>query len=169
MLTLWNLLRRKFPKEVHLRIKRYSFEEVLKDSNWLYKRWAEKDRSLAYFARKQQFQNDSRGYARLCAFDTRNYSMETSIIALCRLLLLPCAAPLLALMSVPLFWTLLVIWCGQRLYQLAFPDTEDTEEERPMNQGQQTPGSAAPATPFLPATPFVSPSPFAWRDMFSPK
>lgn len=172
--TLWDLLRRKFPKEVHLRIKRYSMEEVLQDSNWLCKKWAEKDRLLSYFARHQQFPTDNRGYCRHRVFDTRSFSLESSMVALIRMLLLPCAVPFLLLLSVPLFWTLLVIWLGQRAYQIVFRDQEpsNSDDSRPGSVGgadRRTPGSASAAgTPFFPATPFASPSILNWRDMFSP-
>lgn len=176
MPTLWDVLRRRFPREVHLRIKRCSLEEVLQDSNWLFKRWAEKDRLLAHFARHQQFPADSRGYGRHRVFDTRTYSLETSIMALVKLLLLPCCVPVLLLLSFPLFWTLLVIWCGQRAVGFLFPDpstAQSADDSRPDSRSGadiQTPGSASQSgTPYLPATPFASPSLMNWRDMFSPQ
>jgi hypothetical protein len=174
--TLWDLLRRKFPKEVHLRIKRYSMEEVLQDSNWLCKKWAEKDRLLSHFARHQQFPTDNRGYCRNQVFDTRSFSLETSIVALIRLLLLPCAVPFLLMLSVPLFWTLLSIWLGQRAYQIVFrgydhhgpTNSDDNRSGSVGGAGQRTPGSASAAgTPFFPPTPFASPSILNWRDIFS--
>jgi Acyltransferase C-terminus len=171
MTTLWDLLRRKFPKEVHLRIKRYSMEEVLQDSNWLFKKWAEKDRLLSHFARYHQFPTDNRQHR---VFETRSFSLETSIVALIRLLVVPCAVPFLLLLSVPLFWTLSAIWLGQRAFRLIFRDQEPTnsDDSRPGSvggAGQRTPGSASAAgTPFFPATPFASPSILNWRDMFSP-
>jgi len=187
MPTLWRLLRRKFPREVHLRIKRYSMEEVLQDSNWLVKKWAEKDRLLAHFARHQQFPVDSRGYGRHRVFDTRTYSLETSIMALIKLLLMPCCVPLLLLISFPLFWTLLVLWCGQRAVGFllgadsahgtrssqgtADNDGDSQPGSRSGGAESQTPGSAASlgtGTPYLPATPFASPSLMNWRDIFSP-
>ena len=180
MPTLWQLLRRKFPREVHLRIKRYSMEEVLQDSNWLVKKWAEKDRLLAHFARHQQFPADSRGYGRYRCFDTRTYSLETSVLSLIKLLLLPCCVPLLLLISFPLFWTLLVLWCGQRAIGFLFGTDEPPahpsgsvhdDDGRPGSRGgtePQTPGSASQSdTPYVPATPFGSPSLINWRDIFS--
>jgi Acyltransferase C-terminus len=175
MTTLWDLLRRKFPKEVHLRVKRYSMEEVLQDSNWLIKKWAEKDRILSHFARHQVFPSDNRGYCQHRIFDTRSFALESSIVALIRLLLLPCAVPVLLLLSVPVFWTLLAVWLGQRAYQVIFqvpPEPANPDDSRPDSvdsAGQRTPGSASAAgTPFFPATPFASPSLLNWRDMFSP-
>jgi len=169
MPTLWDLLRRRFPREVHLRIKRYSMEEVLQDSNWLFKKWAEKDRLLAHFARHQQFPVSA--YGRHRVFDTRTYALETSMAALIKLLLLPCCVPLLLLVSFPLFWTLLVLWCGQRAIAFLFPDQEaTTQSDSQQRSGEtQTPGSASVSTPYLPATPFASPSLMNWRDMILPK
>ena len=167
MPTLWDLLRRRFPKEVHLRIQRYSMEEVLQDSNWLFKRWSEKDRLLAYFARHQQFPVGC--YGRHRVFDTRTFALETSLWAMFKLLLLPCCVPLLLLVSFPLFWTLLVIWCGQRAFHFVFRDhstAQSDSDSRNENRNEpQTPGSASLSTPYLPATPFASPSVLNWRDM----
>jgi hypothetical protein len=165
--TLWNVLRRKFPREIHMRIKRHSVEEVLQDSNWLFKKWAEKDRLLSHFARHQQFPMDSR-YGRIRVFETRRHSLETSVVNLCRLLVLPCLVPFLLFLSIPLFWTLLSIWLVHSAYRAVFLEEEKTETRNVS--GQRTPGggtSSAPDTPFCPTTPFVSPSPFAWRDMFN--
>jgi len=169
MPSLWNLLRRKFPREVHIRIKRYSMEEVLQDSSWLDKKWAEKDRLLSHFARHQSFPSDSRGYCRHRVFDTRQHSLESSTVALVRLLLLPCAVPVLLLLSIPLFWTLLWAWLAHRAFRSVFPDPEASSSSHSRNgssadEPSQTPGSAsASGTPFFPATPFVSPSVTNWR------
>jgi Acyltransferase C-terminus len=166
--TLWNVLRRNFPREIHLRIKRHSMEEVLQDSNWLFKKWAEKDRLLSHFARHQQFPMDSR-YGRIRVFETRHHSLETSVVNLCRLMVLPCLVPSLLFLSIPLFWMLLSIWLAHSAYRAVFLDYGKTETRNAA--GQRTPPgggtSSAPDTPFCPTTPFVSPSPFAWRDMFN--
>lgn len=183
MVTLWGLLRRKFPREIHVRIKRYSMEEVLQDSNWLYKRWTEKDRMLTYFARHQKFPADERGYySRNRVYDTRTHNLEMSILSLCRLWILPFLVPILALLTFPLFCTILWIWMGHTVLRWLFPDdfspnprqasssaADDTSQHASGNNtnGGQTPGSAATSTPFLPVTPFVSPSVLNWRDMFS--
>ena len=167
MPTLWDLLRRRFPKEVHMRIQRYTLDEVLQDSNWLFKRWSEKDRLLAYFARHQQFPVGASGRHRV--FDTRTYALETSLWAMVKLLVLPCCVPLLLLISFPLVWTLLVIWCGQHAYQFIFAEPATTPSDNDSRNGNrsdpQTPGSASLSTPYLPATPFASPSLLNWRDM----
>jgi Acyltransferase C-terminus len=177
--TLWDILRRKFPREVHLRIKRYSMEEVMQDSNWLFKTWAEKDRLLAHFARHEQFPVDGRGYCRHRTFDTRTFALETSLLSLVRLLWIPCAVPVLLLFSIPFVWMFLVVWLGQRVYQLitgvpgedgAPPSDDDGPTSTRTGSGPRTPGSASSTTgtPYLPATPFASPSLLNWRDMFSP-
>ena len=182
--TLWDILRRKFPREVHLRLKRYSMEEVIQDSNWLCKTWAEKDRLLSHFVRHGQFPVDTRGYCRHRVFDTRTFSLETSIVSFVRLLLVPCAVPILLLLSVPLFWIILTMWMCQYIYRITFrvpmeepifhPDDEydDDGHRNPMMGGteQRTPGSASSTTgtPFFPATPFASPLILNWRDMFTP-
>lgn len=183
MTTLWDILRRKFPREVHLRLKRYSMEEVIQDSHWLCKTWAEKDRLLSHFTRHGQFPVDTRGYCRHRVFDTRTFSLETSIVSFVRLLLAPCAVPILLLLSVPLFWIVLTMWMCQYIYKIIFrvpteepifhPDEYDDDGNRnPMMGGteQRTPGSASSTTgtPFFPATPFASPSILNWRDMFTP-
>lgn len=179
MSSLWNILRRKFPREVHLRVKRYSMEEVMHDSKWLCKTWAEKDRLLSHFARHGQFPTDNRGYCRHRIFDTRSFSLESSIVSFIRLLLIPCAVPILLLLSVPLFWTILSMWLGLRLYRFIFriPSEEERayhndDDLRPLHGTEQrTPGSASSTTgtPFFPATPFASPSILNWRDIFSPQ
>lgn len=146
-------------------------EEVLQDPSWLDKKWAEKDRMLSYFARHQAFPVDSRGYCRHRVFDSRHHSLESSLVAVVRLLLLPCMVPILLLFSIPLFWTMLCIWLGHRAFRVVFPDQERAAGmgERPDSAGgeEQTPGSDSAGTPFFPATPFVSPLMTNWRDMFS--
>jgi hypothetical protein len=170
-MSIWNVLRCSFPREVHLRIKRYSMEEVLQDSSWLDTKWAEKDRLLTHFARNQCFPSDSRGYRQPRVFDTRHHSIENSTVALVRLLLLPCAVPVLLFLSIPLFWTLLWIWLAHRAFRWLFPDpnaSSNNGEHQPGSVGGagQTPGSVtATGTPLYPTTPFVSPSITTWRDM----
>ena len=142
-------------------------EEVLQDSSWLDKKWAEKDRLLSQFATKQSFPSENRGRHRSRVFETRYHSMENSFVALVRLLLLPCAVPVLLLLSVPLFWTLLAIWLSQQAYRLLYPDPDAptaNRDGRNSTEADQTPGtmSANSGTPFCPTTPFVSPSVTAW-------
>ena len=158
-----------FPREIHLRVKRYSMEDVLQDSGWLDKKWAEKDRLLAQFARHQYFPVDSRSYNRPRIFNTRQYSVESSTVALIRLLLLPCAVPVLILLSIPLFWTLLSIWLAHQAFLIVFPDPNAPNTSQGSQHGSSdgapaTPVStSAPNTPHCPATPFGSPS----GEMFS--
>jgi hypothetical protein len=144
-------------------------EEVMQDASWLDKKWAEKDRLLSHFARHQSFPVDNRGYCRHRVFNTRQHSVESSLVALGRLLLVPCAVPVLLLLSFPLFWTLISIWLAMRIFRFLFCFDFDVNAagraDTPGAAGRQTPGSAS-ATPFFPVTPFASPSIFNWRDMF---
>lgn len=163
ILSLWYLLRRKYPEEVHVRIKRYSMEEVLSDSSWLDKKWAEKDRLLHHFSRHQSFPAD-RGFCRYRVFESRTHSCETSIVSLLRLLLLPCAVPLLILLSIPILFTVLWVWLVYTSFKLLFPDPNSSEAQRRTTTATDETGQAARSesnagTPFLPATPFVSPMP----------
>lgn len=167
--TLWGLLRRRSPEEIHIRLKRYSMEEVLQDASWLDKKWAEKDRMLDHFSRHSSFPVDNRGFARHQVFETRFQSMETSIVSLIRLMLLPCAVPVLLFLSIPIVWTTFMAWLIYKGYQYVFPDPNAPEPASTAADGAgtgQTPGSASQAgTPFIPATPFASPSIANWRDM----
>jgi hypothetical protein len=167
--TLWVLLRRRSPEEIHIRMKRYSMEEVLQDASWLDKKWAEKDRMLDHFSRHSSFPVDSRGFCRHQVFETRFQSMETSVVSLGRLMLLPCAVPVLLFLSIPIIWTTFMAWLAYKAYQYAFPDPNAPEVSTTAVDGSgtsQTPGSASQAgTPFIPATPFASPSITNWRDM----
>ncbi|KAM3570795.1 hypothetical protein VYU27_007133, partial [Nannochloropsis oceanica] len=43
------------PRDVHIRLKRYSLNDVLADPHWLDTKWAEKDRVLTYFSRHACF------------------------------------------------------------------------------------------------------------------
>lgn len=172
LISLWSLLRRKYPEEVHIRIKRYSMEEVLQDATWVDKKWAEKDRLLHHFSRHNSFPADSRGFARHRVFETRYHSVETSVVALVRLLLLPCAVPVLLFLSIPILWTVFCAWLIYTAYKYIFPDPaapQSTSSTTPMTNGEtgQTPiiHSGNPGTPFMPATPFASPLFSNWRDM----
>ena len=158
-------MRRKLPSEVYVRVKRFSLEEVLQDSSWLDKQWQEKDRLLSHFARRGAFPADSRGFRRHHIFDTWSHSLENSLVALARLLMLPCVVPFLFLLSIPIFWALLCIWILSSIFQRVFPGYEhaalsgDVNESFDGNLQSQTPGSGASGrTPFVPATPFASPT-----------
>mmetsp|Transcript_11191 Transcript_11191/g.19728 ORF Transcript_11191/g.19728 Transcript_11191/m.19728 type:complete len:577 (-) Transcript_11191:153-1883(-) len=167
--SLWGILRRRCPEEIHIRIKRYSMEEVLQDASWLDKKWAEKDRMLDHFSRHSCFPVDSRGFCRHQVFETRFQSVEISIVSLFRLILLPCAVPVLLFLSIPILWTTFMAWLLYKGYQYAFPDPDAPTSASTTSDGVgtgQTPGSASQAgTPFIPATPFASPSISNWRDM----
>lgn len=172
LISLWSLLRRKYPEEVHIRIKRYSMEEVLQDASWLDKKWAEKDRLLHHFSRHNCFPADSRGFARHRVFETKYYSVETSIVALLRLTLLPCAVPVLLFLSIPILWTVFWAWLMYKAFKHIFPDPaapQSSSSTTPTANGEtgQTPiiHSGNPGTPFIPTTPFASPLFSNWRDM----
>jgi hypothetical protein len=170
--TLWSILRK--PREFHIRIKRYSMEEVLQDASWLDKQWVEKDRLLGHFSRHQQFPIDSRGFCRHRVFDTREFQVENSVLSLMRLLIIPLFVPILLLLAIPIFWIVLWLWIFYKCYQILIPDPDS---QRAGNVGEeaaravQTPGSegvnSAAGTPFFPATPFGSPTMSNWRDMLA--
>lgn len=177
--TLWYFIRMRFPAEIHVRIKRYSMEEVLQDSTWLDKQWSEKDRMLGHFSRHQSFPTDSRGFCQHRVFDTRRHAVESSILALLRLLFLPCTLPFLLLLSVPMFWAGVWMWLAFKLFKLVFPDWDGGSSRMAAGGtashdetgATQTPGSAeggvasSVGTPYFPATPFVSPSVASWRNV----
>jgi hypothetical protein len=170
LFSMWGLLRRRYPDEIYVRMKRYSMEEVLQDASWLDKKWAEKDRLLDHFSRHTSFPVDSRGFARRQLFETRFQSAETSVVSLIRLLLVPCAVPVLLLLSIPIVWTTFVAWLLYKGYQYAVNDeSNDRASQNTSTSGVetgQTPGSASQAwTPFFPATPFASPLVSNWRDL----
>ena len=173
LLSLWTFLRRKYPEEIHIRIKRYSMEEVLQDASWLDKKWAEKDRLLHHFARHNTFPADSRGFCRHRIFETRGHSLETSIVALIRLLLLPCTIPFLILLSIPILWTVLWAWLVYSSIKYVFSESgtsgagsSDNSTNPAGNDTGPTPTVSA-GTPFFPATPFASPSIANWRDVLA--
>eukprot|EP00978_Attheya_sp_CCMP212_P009474 scaffold22385_cov41-Attheya_sp.AAC.2 len=109
--TLWKIIRGHVAKEIHIRIKKYSMDEVLQDASWLDKQWAEKDRLLSHFARHQTFPT-SRGFCKHARFETRfhNGLLESSLFGLAKLGCLPFAIPILLLLSIPLFWAALWAW-----------------------------------------------------------
>ena len=158
ILSLWKLLRTKYPDEIHIRIKRYSMEEVLQDSSWLDKKWAEKDRLLHHFSRHQSFPAD-RGFCRYRVFESRSHSLEASIVSLIRLVLLPCAIPLLLFLSIPILFTVMWAWLIYTSCKVLFPD-KATGTAVAVGETEQTPRTNSnPGTPFFPATPFASPMP----------
>ena len=169
LFSLWNTLRRKYPEEIHIRIKRYSMEEVLQDSSWLDKKWAEKDRMLQHFSRHRCFPTDSRGFCRHQLFETRYQSMEVSVISFLRLALVPCVLPILLFLSIPIVWTTFVAWLLYKGYQYCFynPNETTTSQSPASNQyeGDENIASSSRGTPFIPATPFATPSVSTWHDM----
>ena len=165
LFSLLSTLRRRYPEEIHIRIKRYSMEEVLQDASWLDKKWAEKDRMLQYFSRHNCFPTDSRGFCRHQLFETRFQSMETSIMSLLRLALLPCALPILIFLSIPIIWTTFVAWLLYKGYQYTFYDYPNDRPTSRNSETDENTGSSSRGTPFIPATPFASPSVSNWHDM----
>jgi hypothetical protein len=174
LISIWSLLRRNYPDEIHIRCKRYSMEEVLQDASWLDKKWAEKDRLLSHFSRHQAFPPDGRGFCRHRIFETRSHSIESSVIALARLLLLPCAVPILLFFSIPILWTVFWAWLAHSAFKTVFPDLDSssasnngTTEDGAGEPGQTRSRDSSAGTPFFPATPFASPSVSNWRDMLA--
>eukprot|EP00531_Pseudo-nitzschia_arenysensis_P001782 CAMPEP_0116131814 /NCGR_PEP_ID=MMETSP0329-20121206/9209_1 /TAXON_ID=697910 /ORGANISM="Pseudo-nitzschia arenysensis, Strain B593" /LENGTH=534 /DNA_ID=CAMNT_0003626275 /DNA_START=60 /DNA_END=1664 /DNA_ORIENTATION=- len=169
LMSLWNTLRRKYPDEIHIRIKRYSMEEVLQDASWLDKKWAEKDRMLQHFSRHRNFPLDSRGFARHQVFDTRYQSVEVSVMSFLRLALVPCVLPILIFLSIPIVWTTFCAWILYKGYQYWFNyhPSETTTSRSPSsnNYEESSTASLSRGTPFMPATPFASPSVSTWQDM----
>ena len=183
--TIMKLIRGEINNEVHIRIKRYSMEEVLSDPQWLDKQWAEKDRLLGKFIRCGNFANvDNRGFCRYRVLDTRGYSVESSITALLRLGLIPFTIPVILILFVPLLWGVAWVWISHRTFLLFFPGgineilgaTNCDERQRMWTHQMKAEGSgnqddisnggtdSATGTPFCPATPFASPTHIAsWR------
>jgi len=162
---LWKMLRK--PREIYLRIKKYSMEEVLQDASWLDKQWAEKDRALSHFSRNQQFPSDNnRGFCRYRIFDTRKYAIENSVVSLLCLLIIPCWMPIILLLSIPIFWIVLWMWIAYKAYQTFMPGSMAAPTSDDTAPPSDTPGlDSATGTPFFPTTPFASPSVTNWRDM----
>lgn len=157
--SFWDIIRGQLPSEVHFRIKRYSLGEVLGDSQWLDKQWKEKDRLLTHFAKYQQFPVEQRGYGRQQrSFHSRNH-VESSVMGIVRLGIIPFMIPLILLMSIPLCWLVLWLWLAYRAFDLVL----DWDSISSLFSGVGVPGSAAQTprstgTPFFPATPFGSPN-----------
>jgi len=173
--SLWRLTGSQMPQEVHIRIKKYSMEEVLQDASWLDKIWAEKDRLLRHFYRHQNFpSSDRRGFCKLRVFDTRWHCLEGSLVSLVRLSLIPCCVPLLLLFSIPIAWILFWLWIWYKIILSTFfpnflggsgintssgdsrrgangnPDGRDSVDGGSSDRGGET-------TPYCPATPFATP------------
>ena len=160
--SLWDVIRGQLPTELHFRIKRYSMGEVLGDSQWLDKQWKEKDRALTHFAKYQQFpmdQRGQRGFSRQRVFHTQSHSVESSLMGMARLGIIPFMIPLILFLSIPLCWLVLWLWLAYRAFDLVL----DWDSISSLLGGvtlfgptSQTPRSTG--TPFFPATPFASPN-----------
>jgi len=131
-------------------------EEVLADSSWLDKKWAEKDRLLHHFARHQSFPAD-RGFARYRAFESRKHSIETSVVSLFRLLLVPCFIPVLLFLSIPIVWTVTWVWIFYSTFKIVFGGDGRPAYPSTGSGGTTPQPNSNPGTPFVPATPFASP------------
>ncbi len=171
LLTLFRLIQGKVPDEVHIRVKRFSMEEVLSDPNWLDKQWAEKDRMLGHFQRHGNFPVDNRGFCRHNIMDTKSYSMESSLTGLIRLGVTPFTIPIILLLAVPLLFCVGWIWLAYQSFLLLFPGGfGDLSGTGGMHGGRSSDGKggsigtsnggtdSAVGTPFFPATPFASPT-----------
>ena len=180
---MWlKVIRGEIPSEIHIRIKRYSMEEVLQDSTWLDKKWREKDRLLTHFVRHQQFPSWSsdqpqhtktnRGSSKHWVLDTRGHCVENSVIAILRLALIPFAIPVILFLMIPILWCVVWIWIAHKSFLLLFPDGISSLWEGPSHassvsdkntnsiscdNGHHSGSDSAVGTPFFPATPFASP------------
>lgn len=168
--SLWRVLRRP-GREIYIRIKKYSMEEVLRDASWMDKQWAEKDRLLNHFSRHQQFPADSRGFCRHRVFVPSDFQVETAVIALALFMAIPFFVPVIILLSIPVFWIVLWMWLLYQSYKILFPwnprsavRAEGNAHSTQFTENVGDSGSAA-NTPFFPATPFASPSMSNWQDM----
>lgn len=136
-------------------------EEAIQDASWLDKRWQEKDRLLSHFSRHQSFLADGRRTGTYREFNTRSFAWEGSLASLIRLLVLPFSIPILVLISIPIFWTLLVVWLVnsaiEMLSSFTNPLTGDGQGSVDPTGQPVTPASVN-TTPFTPATPFGSPA-----------
>jgi 1-acyl-sn-glycerol-3-phosphate acyltransferase len=166
--SFWALVKGKGPSEVHMRIKRYSMEEVLADGEWLDKQWADKDRMLSHFCRHQQFPTDGRGFCRQRTFETKTHNIEASVMSLARLCAIPLSLPLLIIISIPLATFTLYVWVSYRF--IVFLAEMATDASLKGRHQQSRHGSFSSGigsaisrsaggvfTPYFPATPFASP------------
>ena len=178
--TIMKLIRGEIPNEVHIRIKRYSMEEVLSDGQWLDKQWAEKDRLLGKFVRCGNFNVDNRGFCRYRVLDSKLHSVESSITAIIRLGLIPFAIPVIFILFIPLVWGVAWVWVAQRTFLMFFPGgiseligitnmgdgyrygrgAKTNKENSSGTQDDISNGGtdSVAGTPFFPATPFASPT-----------
>lgn len=93
------------PRAVHVRMKRFSMEEVTGEPQWLDHRWALKDKQMLHFKHHHQFPSDGRGFAQHHTFDSTEYRREASALALVTLCGIVVALPMIcALLIVPMFW-----------------------------------------------------------------
>jgi len=122
------------PREVHVRIKRFSMEEVMSDSHWLDSRWAEKDKILTHFKHHHQFPSDGRGFEPT-TFDSSEHRKESSVLSLVCLSGITIALPLVtAALIIPtllLSPLIVTLWLARRVRtSLSGMDTGPTDKTR---------------------------------------
>lgn len=162
--SLFHLIQNKIPNEVHIRIKRYSMEEVMSDSTWLDKKWAEKDQLLEHFSRHGSFPVDRRGFSKQIVMNTKWFHVENSISALFKLVLIPFISPIILIFTVPVLFAVAWFWLLRQLAFVFLPDIFVDSNGPTVSDGpENTKGSnvvsrdSTSGTPFFPATPFASP------------
>mmetsp|Transcript_57714 Transcript_57714/g.159081 ORF Transcript_57714/g.159081 Transcript_57714/m.159081 type:complete len:375 (+) Transcript_57714:216-1340(+) len=106
------------PREVHVRLKRFSMEEVMSDSHWLDSRWAEKDKILTHFKHHHQFPSDGRGFEPT-TFDSSEHRKESSVLSLVCLSAITIALPLvtagLIIPTLLLSPLIVALWLARRI------------------------------------------------------
>lgn len=147
----WRVITQKIP-EVHIRMKKYHMEDVLRDSQWLDQCWIEKDRLLEHFYRHKCFPRAGANKCRI--LNTRFHSIEGSIVGLFRLLMMPFLVPIIIIVSIPLAWIIGWIWFAYQTYILLLGPTDEKDSSNANSSGKEISGIG---TPFVPVTPFVSP------------
>lgn len=164
--SLFRMIQNKIPNEVHIRIKRYSMEEVMGNSLWLDRKWAEKETLLKHFVRQGYFPVDRRGgYSYYAPMHTKWFHTENSIAASCKLIFITLISPLILLFTIPVLLGVGCFWLLRQLVLALFPELFDDASHLITADGdKRTKGSniisrdSNSGTPFFPATPFASPS-----------
>ena len=94
-------------------------DEVLQDSSWLDKQWVEKDRLLGHFCASSAVPRPIiEGFGRHRAFDSRSFQVESSVLSLVRLMIIPLFVPIMLLLAIPIFWVVLWLWVCLKSYQI---------------------------------------------------
>jgi hypothetical protein len=164
--SLFRMIENKIPNEVHIRIKRYSMEEVMGNSSWLDQKWAEKENLLKHFVRQGYFPVDRRGgYSYYVPMHTKWFHTENSVAASCRLFFITFISPLILFFTIPVLVGVGCFWLLRQIVSALFPELFDDVNNMKTSDGdKRTKGSniisrdSNSGTPFFPATPFASPS-----------